>query len=53
MSAATEPGTAGPGRTPIDLPLAGGGMTFIEASAGTGKTHALTTLVARLAGAQR
>ena len=48
MSAATEPGTAGPGRTPIDLPLAGGGMTFIEASAGTGKTHALTTLVARL-----
>ena len=48
MSAATEPGTAGPGRTPIDLPLAGGAMTFIEASAGTGKTHALTTLVARL-----
>ena len=48
MSAATEPGTAGSGRTPIDLPLAGGGMTFIEASAGTGKTHALTTLVARL-----
>ena len=37
----------GRGRTPADLPL-GGGTTFIEASAGTGKTHALTTLVARL-----
>ena len=36
------------GRTPIDLPLDGGGTTFIEASAGTGKTYALTTLVARL-----
>ena len=35
-------------RTPLDLPLDGGGTTFIEASAGTGKTHALTTLVARL-----
>ena len=34
--------------TPFDLPLDGGGTTFIEASAGTGKTHALTTLVARL-----
>ena len=32
----------------LDLPLAGGGTTFIEASAGTGKTRALTTLVARL-----
>ena len=38
----------GAGSTPIDLPLAGPGATFIEASAGTGKTHALTTLVARL-----
>ena len=37
-----------PGHTPLDLPLDGGGTTFIEASAGTGKTHALTTLVARL-----
>ena len=37
-----------PGRTPLDLPLDGGGTTFIEASAGTGKTYALTTLVARL-----
>ena len=35
-------------RTPLDLPLDGSGTTFIEASAGTGKTHALTTLVARL-----
>ena len=35
-------------RTPIDLPLGGGGTTFIEASAGTGKTRAITTLVARL-----
>ena len=34
--------------SPLDLPLAGPGATFIEASAGTGKTHALTTLVARL-----
>ena len=46
--AGVEAGTAGPGRTPLDLPLDGGGTTFIEASAGTGKTHALTTLVARL-----
>ena len=38
----------GLGRTPLDLPLDRGGTTFIEASAGTGKTHALTTLVARL-----
>ena len=37
-----------PDRTPAGLPLGGGGTTFIEASAGTGKTHALTTLVARL-----
>ena len=36
------------GRTPLDLPLDRVGTTFIEASAGTGKTHALTTLVARL-----
>ena len=35
-------------RTPINLPLGGGGTTFIEASAGTGKTRAITTLVARL-----
>ena len=39
---------AAPCRTPLDLPLDRGGTTFIEASAGTGKTHALTTLVARL-----
>ena len=36
------------GRTPIDLPIGGSGTAFIEASAGTGKTHALTTLVTRL-----
>ena len=36
------------GRTPLDLPLGRSGATFIEASAGTGKTHSLTTLVARL-----
>ena len=41
-------GRTGAGSTPLDLPLAGPGATFIEASAGTGKTHALTTLVARL-----
>ena len=35
-------------RTPIDLPLGDAGTTFIEASAGTGKTRAITTLVARL-----
>ena len=34
--------------TPVDFPLDRAGTTFIEASAGTGKTHALTTLVARL-----
>ena len=39
---------AASGCTPLDLPLDRGGTTFIEASAGTGKTHALTTLVARL-----
>ena len=43
---ATEP--AGPDHTPLDFPLDRAGTTFIEASAGTGKTHALTTLVARL-----
>ena len=43
-----EPNAAALGRTPLDLPLDRGGTTFIEASAGTGKTHALTTLVARL-----
>ena len=48
MSVATGTGAAAPGPTPLDLPLDGGGTTFIEASAGTGKTHALTTLVARL-----
>ena len=41
-------GRTGSGSTPLDLPLTGPGATFIEASAGTGKTHALTTLVARL-----
>ena len=35
-------------RTPLDLRLGGPGTTFIEASAGTGKTRAITTLVARL-----
>ena len=35
-------------RTALDLPLAERGTTLIEASAGTGKTYALTTLVARL-----
>ena len=35
-------------RTVLGLPLATGGATLIEASAGTGKTYALTTLVARL-----
>ncbi len=33
---------------PLDLPLDGNGTTLIEASAGTGKTYALTTLAARL-----
>ncbi len=40
MSAETSP-------TPLDTPL-GGGRTLIEASAGSGKTRAITTLVARL-----
>ena len=35
-------------RTALGLPLATGGATLIEASAGTGKTYCLTTLVARL-----
>ena len=34
--------------TPFNLPLDGTGTTLIEASAGTGKTYALTTLAARL-----
>ena len=43
-----SPGEAGSDHTPLDFPLERTGTTFIEASAGTGKTHALTTLVARL-----
>ena len=43
---ATEPAVSD--HTPLDFPLGRAGTTFIEASAGTGKTHALTTLVARL-----
>ena len=39
-------GTSSP--TPLDLPLERTGTVLVEASAGTGKTHALTTLVARL-----
>ena len=39
-------GTASP--TPLDLSLDQPGTVLVEASAGTGKTHALTTLVARL-----
>ena len=35
-------------RTPLDLPLGRAGTVLVEASAGTGKTHALTTLIARL-----
>ena len=34
--------------TPLGLPLDQPGTVLVEASAGTGKTHALTTLVARL-----
>ncbi len=34
--------------TPLDVPLDGAGLTLIEASAGSGKTRAITTLVARL-----
>ncbi len=48
MSISAGTGKAAPAPTPLDLPLGDGGTTFIEASAGTGKTHALTTLVARL-----
>ena len=48
MSARAGGRASGAGRGPLDLPLGGAGATFIEASAGTGKTHALTTLVARL-----
>ncbi len=39
--------TAEPPRTALDTAL-GGGRTLIEASAGSGKTRAITTLVARL-----
>ena len=39
-------GTSSP--TPLNLPLDRPGTVLLEASAGTGKTHALTTLVARL-----
>ncbi len=38
---------AAPG-TPLELPLDRSGTVLVEASAGTGKTHALTTLIARL-----
>ena len=48
MSTGAEAPAAGSGRSPFDLPLGEAGATFIEASAGTGKTHALTTLVVRL-----
>ena len=48
MNAAVATGDTGSGRTPLDLPLDRAGTTFIEASAGTGKTYALTTLAARL-----
>ena len=41
----TQPDTSAPALT---LPLGDARTTFIEASAGTGKTHALTTIVARL-----
>ena len=34
--------------TPLDVPLDCAGLTLIEASAGSGKTRAITTLVARL-----
>ena len=44
----TRRSAVGSGLTPLDLPLDGSRTTFIEASAGTGKTRALTTLVARL-----
>lgn len=41
----TQPDTSA---SALTLPLEGARTTFIEASAGTGKTHALTTIVARL-----
>ena len=41
--------TENPGSdTPFELPLDRSGTVLVEASAGTGKTHALTTLIARL-----
>ena len=53
MSIETRPGPRPPGgrrrsmhRTPYDAPLSGG--LVVEASAGTGKTYTLTTLVARI-----
>ena len=48
MSAGSAPEPAVSDHTPVDFSLDRAGTTFIEASAGTGKTHALTTLVARL-----
>ena len=48
MSTGSAPEPASSDHAPVDFPLDRAGMTFIEASAGTGKTHALTTLVARL-----
>ena len=48
MSTGSAPEAPLSDHTPVDFPLDRGGTTFIEASAGTGKTHALTTLVARL-----
>ena len=41
----TQPDTSA---SALNLPLGDARTTFIEASAGTGKTHALTTIVARL-----
>ena len=41
----TQPDTSA---SALTLPLGDARTTFIEASAGTGKTHALTTIVARL-----
>ena len=48
MNEASATEVPGSEHTPLDFPLDRAGTTFIEASAGTGKTHALTTLVARL-----
>ena len=48
MSTGSAPEPASSDHAPVDFPLDRAGTTFIEASAGTGKTHALTTLVARL-----